>query len=134
MRRPTPPPSLARVTQCDYTPRRRATVVVPLIERQVVPIPKDEPVRDEGYRRLTAARPCSNCRVVGFSQAAHGPTLGAHIKASDADVFPLCCDRPEVVGCHGRFDRYELCDAAGRHVLAAKWAAENRAALEKEPA
>lgn len=96
----------------------------------MAPIPKDEPVRDEAWRRRIASLACSHCGIAGFSQAAHGPSLGRGIKADDRrSLFPLCCDRPEVVGCHFRFDNYQLCDAAGRHVLAAKWSAEARAAL-----
>lgn len=107
----------------------RLCVTGPSVMRE--PVPKDEPVRDEEWRRLIATLPCSHCRIVGHSQAAHGPTLGKSIKASDADVFPLCCDRPGVVGCHYQFDHYQLCDAADRYRLAEKWAAEARAALEE---
>ena len=74
------------------------------------PLPKEpKPVRSETYRRLVASLPCFECRIEGFSQAAHpnsGKAKGA--KLSDLDCFPLCCDRPGVVGHHTQFDRYQL--------------------------
>jgi hypothetical protein len=102
--------------------------------RPIVAIVKSDPVRDEAYLRLVAALPCIHCGIEGYSQAAHGPTLGARIKSSDAAVFPLCCDRPVVKGCHPKFDQYELFDAPIRVVLAAKWAARTREQLEGQPA
>lgn len=74
------------------------------------PAPKDpEPVRDEEYRRWVASLPCYECRIHGYSQAAHpnsGKAKGK--KLSDAECFPMCCDRPGVKGCHSRFDQYEI--------------------------
>ena len=67
--------------------------------------PKVQPVRDEAYRRFVAGLPCFACGVQGYSQAAHpdqGRGLGQ--KASDRDVFPLCCARPLIVGCHATHD------------------------------
>lgn len=66
--------------------------------------PKSNPVRSEAYRRLVAQLPCIMCGIEGFSQCAHGPTLGRGIKCSDLNTFPLCCDRPRVPGCHGQYD------------------------------
>jgi len=68
--------------------------------------PKVQPVRDEAYRRFVAGLPCFACGVQGYSQAAH-PNQGRGLgqKASDADVFPLCCARPMVPGCHQTHDQ-----------------------------
>jgi len=67
------------------------------------------PVRDEAYRRWVASLPCFECRIAGYSNAAH-PNSGKAkgVKLSDAACFPLCVDRPGVKGCHPKFDQYEL--------------------------
>ena len=93
--------------------------------------PKSAPVRSESYRRLVAALPCIKCGIEGYSQAAHGPTMGRGIKASDMYTFPLCCTRPGVVGCHVEFDQYSGYTSARRHMLAAEWASKTRKALEE---
>ena len=91
---------------------------------------KDAPVRDKAYRMRVAGLECILCGVPGHSQAAHGPTLGRGIKASDRDCFPLCADRLGMRGCHSAFDRYELGDADWRREQAAIWAEQTRKALE----
>lgn len=70
------------------------------------PVPKDEPVRSEGYRRWIASLPCFGCGIEGFSQCAH-PNQGRGLgqKATDADCFPLCCTRPGHMGCHVMHDQ-----------------------------
>lgn len=102
--------------------------------RLTVPVqqPKDEPVRHEGYRRLVAALPCCLCGIEGFSQAAHGPSLGRGIKATDVETFALCADRPLTVGCHSQFDRYALWGAEMRRTMAEKWARETRAQIKAD--
>jgi hypothetical protein len=83
------------------------------------------PVRDESYRRWVASLPCYECRIQGFSQCAHpnsGKAKGK--KLSDEGCFPMCCDRPGVVGCHTRFDRYEMvsrADMPGYEQRALEW-------------
>lgn len=68
--------------------------------------PKEAPVRSESYRRWVASLPCAGCGVEGYSQAAHpNRGKGMAIKASDLLCFPLCCDRPGVVGCHTAHDQ-----------------------------
>lgn len=114
------------------TPRAPALRIADGKARMSVPLPKRPPARDKAYRRLVAAQPCINCKVVGFSQAAHGPTAGAGLKSSDRDCFPLCCDRPGVVGCHFRFDQYQLFFTEERATKAREWAALTRAQIEAE--
>ena len=94
--------------------------------------PKTRPVRDEAYRRLVAALPCVSCGAHGRSQAAHGPSLGRGIKASDMECFPLCADGPGRVGCHSRFDQYRLADRAERPSLAQRWAEQTRLQIKGE--
>lgn len=69
-------------------------------------------MRHEGYRRLVAAMPCIHCGAAGFSQAAHPNTQalgkGKSVKADDRLCFPLCVDRPNLVGCHTLFDQHKL--------------------------
>jgi len=86
---------------------RRSATMAPRAD--VASIPKTEPVRSEAYRRLVAALPCAHCGIEGLSQHAHtnaGKAKGR--KACDLDAMPLCADSPGRVGCHSRFDRYEL--------------------------
>lgn len=67
-------------------------------------------MRSEQLRRAVASLPCAKCGIEGYSQAAHanaykwGKSHGK--KASDAAIFPLCCTRPDEVGCHVRHDQY----------------------------
>lgn len=97
----------------------------------VVTVAKTKPVRSEAYRRRVAALPCIRCGIGGYSQAAHGPALGRGIKASDKGCFPLCCDRPGIVGCHSLYDGYKLGDVFYRYGFAAEWAEKTRKRLSK---
>jgi hypothetical protein len=69
------------------------------------PQPKNEPVRDEAYRRWVATLPCIRCGVHGRSQAAH-PNFGKGMsqKTSDLDCFPLCAPTVNYMGCHMAHD------------------------------
>ncbi len=78
------------------------------VESAGVRFPKENAVRSEPYRRLIAALPCARCGIVGYSQAAHPPTTGKGIKQDDRLCIPLCCDRPELRGCHTLIDQYIL--------------------------
>jgi hypothetical protein len=101
---PTAEREIRPLARHPHTPRGTYTGAV------TGPAPKaPAPVRDEPYRRWVASLPCFECRIAGYSNAAHpntGKAKGA--KLSDAACFPLCVDRPGVVGCHTRFDRYQL--------------------------
>jgi hypothetical protein len=102
------------------------------VARMSVPVPKRQRVRDEPYRRFVATLPCSHCQVEGYSQAAHPNTGKAKgRKADDTLCFPLCCDRPGVVGCHTLFDQHKLFARAERPRMERQWseaaAAEYRA-------
>lgn len=91
------------------------------------PIPKDQPVRSEAYRRAVASLPCAICRVPGYSQAAHGSAgKGMGLKACDLTLFPACCDRPGVRGCHSQLDQGALFTKAVRHQLEPAWAADTQ--------
>jgi hypothetical protein len=95
---------------CEIVPPRptRWLAGAPAAPR-FMPQPKTEYVRDEGYRRFVASLPCFECGIQGFSQAAHSNLAGAgkglSIKASDEFLFPLCCSRPGVLGCHDKHDQ-----------------------------
>lgn len=112
--RPAFPPKLR------YREPAEPSTVKPLVRGSYGPcegggaVPKEpQPVRDEAYRRLVASLPCFECRIQQFSQCAHpnsGKAKGK--KLSDDLCFPLCSDRPGVVGCHAKFDRYELVSRA----------------------
>ncbi|MFN5350005.1 MAG: hypothetical protein ACK5A0_10770 [Polaromonas sp.] len=70
--------------------------------------PKTEAVRSEAYRRLVAAMPCKACHIEGYSQAAHLPPDAKGAKQDDRLIFPLCCTRPGITGCHVDYDRYRM--------------------------
>lgn len=90
--------------RAPLTPIRVPTPSAPIFS----PVPKQEYVRDESYRRFVASLPCFVCGLVGRSQAAHSNAesdgKGGSIKASDAAIFPLCADDFGVIGCHTRHD------------------------------
>lgn len=112
------------------SPRSAAVAIVDTRAHLVVPLEKAKPLRDKAYRMRVAALACINCGIHGHSQAAHGPTLGKGIKASDRELFPLCC----VSGndCHWKFDNYRLFNREGRALAGAMWAARTRLTLGVE--
>lgn len=112
------------------TPRVAHVAVRDTRAHLVVPIEKTKPLRNKAYRMLVAALPCINCDIRGHSQAAHAPTLGKGIKASDREIFPLCC----VSGndCHWKFDNYQLFNREDRALAASVWAARTRLKLGVE--
>lgn len=106
MKRPVPPPSLARVKAWEgglVTPR--SPVVVPVVRSFVLSLQKDAPVRDEAYRRYVASQECFACGIAGLTQAAH-PNFGKALsmKTDDRLCFPLCGPSPLRVGCHTQHD------------------------------
>lgn len=93
------------------------------VSEAAVPVPKAAPVRSETYRRLVASLPCIHCGVEGFSNHAHANTgKGAGAKGCDLFAFPLCVDRPGVMGCHSMFDQHALFAKAPRRVIEVEWA------------
>ena len=90
-------------------------------------IPKAAPVRSEAYRRAVASLPCVICGIAGYSQAAHGSEgKGMAIKACDLTLFPACCDRPGVRGCHAKLDQGAMFSKAVRREMEPAWAADTR--------
>ncbi len=95
--------------------------------------PKAEIVRDKSYRRWVAGLACRACGLDGWSQAAHVPPDGKGIKQSDTEIFPLCCTRPGVIGCHAEYDQYIMIpDSQEARRVGRQWAAETRAMYERE--
>lgn len=114
-RRPSPPPTRGRGG------------VMARIAGPAAPVLKDEPLRSEAYRRAVASLPCVICGIAGYSQAAHGSEgKGMGIKASDLELFPACCDRPGVRGCHPQLDQGALFSKAVRRELEPVWSADTR--------
>jgi hypothetical protein len=127
----TPPAKLRDREPPAVVQRVERAGVYSLADTRAQPVLKDaEPVRDEDYRRWVASLPCYECRIQDFSQCAHpnsGKAKGR--KNSDDGCFPMCCDRPGIVGCHSRFDRYELVSRADMPEYerrAAQWTKEQR--------
>ncbi len=114
------------VKTIEYEPRPRE------VARSVTPsglalqLPKDSPVRHEGYRRLVASMPCIGCGLEGSSQAAHGPSLGRGIKADDRTCVPLCADSATKAGCHTKADKYISFGRSERADRFALWGRETR--------
>lgn len=100
------------------------------ISQEASPVRKTVRVESEAYRRLVAALPCAHCGIQGYSQAAHpntGKAKGA--KADDRLCFPLCADRPGVVGCHFRFDQHQLFPREQRAGVEQQWARKTAEAI-----
>jgi len=84
------------------------------------PIPKQEPVRSEAYRRLVAQMPCIACKC-GPCQAAHPNTgKGMAMKTDDRLCFPLC------LRCHAAFDQGAMFSKAARREIEPAWGADTR--------
>ena len=96
----------------EYRPERPRAVMARCDGQVRAAAKGPEPVRDESYRRWVASLPCYECRIEGYSNAAH-PNSGKAkgVKLTDEGCFPLCVDRPEVKGCHPKFDQYEIVSA-----------------------
>ncbi|MBB6559604.1 hypothetical protein HNP48_002271 [Acidovorax soli] len=90
-------------------------------------IAKDNAVRSVAYQRAVASLPCIICGVPGYSQAAHGSKgKGTSRKACDMTLFPACCDRPGVRGCHLQLDQGALYSKDVRRALEPVWAADTQ--------
>ena len=99
----------------------------PVSEAPAAQVAKAAPVRSEPYRRAVATLPCAICGVPGYSQAAHGSEgKGVGIKACDLTLFPACCDRPGVRGCHSLLDQGALFTKSVRRELEPVWAADTQ--------
>ena len=106
-------------------PLRASTYAAPT--EPAAPIAKAPPVRSEALRRAVASLPCVICGMPGYSQAAHGSEgKGMGIKACDLTLFPACCDRPGVQGCHAKLDQGALFTKAVRRELEPVWAADTQ--------
>jgi hypothetical protein len=91
---------------------------------------KSKTPRDKKYLRRVAELPCVSCGLEGSSQAAHANFgKGMSIKASDYDTFPLCCDRPGVIGCHTKHDRMALIDSEVKREVERDWIFRTRSVL-----
>ena len=99
----------------------------PVASEPAARVEKSAPVRSEAYRRAVASLPCVICGVPGYTQAAHGSEgKGMALKACDMTLFPACCDRPGVQGCHAKLDQGALFTKAVRRELEPVWAADTR--------
>ena len=93
-------------------------------------------MRNEKYRRAVASLPCVCCGIEGYSNAAHANGLeygkGMGRKADDGAIFPLCCSRPGVVGCHALFDQGAMFDKATRREQTERWISWTKAAIANQ--
>lgn len=124
-----PPPRVRQYEGVNPSAPRAPGRKVVAVERPIVAVPKDEPKRSRPYREWVASLPCARCGVLKYSQAAHpnGQGKGMGIKACDSLVFPLCCVRPIVLGCHYLLDQHLLGGRAEEQVLEARWTASTQA-------
>lgn len=121
----------------ERVPQVHARLTVPVnyarfdVPVAILPIPKEAPVRHEGYRRLVAMLPCAHCGVVGHSQAAHADFgKGAHIKSDDRTCYPACADRPGIVGCHSMIGASGSMTREQRRSLEAQYARDTREIIQ----
>lgn len=96
----------------------------------IISFPKQNAIRSESYRRLVAALPCKACHIQGYSQAAHVPPDGRGLKQDDRLIFPLCCTRPGILGCHVEFDQFKMYPREQAVFVGMTWAAETRREIE----
>lgn len=121
----------APYVKLERVPQVYARLTVPVnyarFDTPMVALPKEAPVRHEGYRRLVAMLPCAHCGIVGSSQCAHSDlSKGAHIKSSDLTCYPACADRPGVVGCHSMIGASGSMTRDQRRALEAQYARDTR--------
>ncbi len=129
-KRPTWVPKPCKAIEYQPRPREPATVRVDTRARMVVQVPKAEPARHEGYRRLVASMRCINCMRLGRSQAAHPNTgKGGMLKTDDRECFPLCTDGPGEVGCHTLFDQGAMFSKERRRTVEPAWGFATRLAV-----
>ena len=102
---------------------RSVAVMARVSPAPALAIQKENAVRSEEYRRLVAALPCKNCGIVGYSQAAHLPPDGKGIKQDDRQIFPLCCTRVGITGCHSDYDQYRMFTRPVAMEVGLAWAA-----------
>jgi hypothetical protein len=97
---------------------------------RLIGVPKLLTFRSEELRRAVTTLPCMNCGVERYTQAAHGNTnKGGGLKASDAAIAALCCDRPGVRGCHAMMDQGGLMTKAERRAFEIEMIAKTYIAL-----
>ncbi|AVS68146.1 hypothetical protein C8245_22995 [Paracidovorax avenae] len=97
------------------------------------PVPKEELLRSEAYRRAVASLPCAWCGLVGSSQHAHANEgKGMGIKVDDRSGFPLCAPRLGEEGCHAAFDQYRLMPGGreAHRAAADRWVRETQAQIQ----
>ena len=92
-------------------------------------ISKADPVRDAAYRRAVASLPCVACGIQGHSQAAHLPPDAKGMKQCDTLIFPLCCTRVGIPGCHQDYDQYRLFPRSAAVTVGRAWAADTQRRL-----
>lgn len=113
-------PQIERKPQPLYKLARPCSAAV--VSSMAVPVPKQDVVRSESYRRLVASLPCIACGIEGFSQHAHGNQgKGMAWKVCDLFSFPLCCDQPDRQGCHPKLDQGALFPKAIRRDVEQEW-------------
>ena len=70
---------------------------------------KSIPAHEKAHYKLIASLPCAECGIDGWSQCAHSNLAihgkGLGIKANYLYTFPLCCTRPDNIGCHVKLDQ-----------------------------
>lgn len=92
--------------------------------------PKQQTFRSERLRRAVTMLPCMNCGVERYTQAAHANYgMAGALKASDAALAALCCDRPGVRGCHAMLDQGGVLTKAERRAFEMEMVAKTYIAL-----
>ena len=106
--------------KADPIPMRYSTAHVrqAAVTARCVVVPKSEPARHEGYRRLVALLPCHLCGIEWYSQAAHSNHgKGLALKSDDRECFAMCGPRPGNAGCHAGLDQGAIFSKAERRAF-----------------
>jgi hypothetical protein len=100
------------------------------VTARLIGFPKLLTFRSEALRRAVTQLPCMNCGIERHTQAAHmNFGKGGAIKASDAALAALCCDRPGVRGCHSLLDQGGAMSKAERRAFEMEMVAKTYIAL-----
>lgn len=126
----------AAYIKAERIPQVYARLTVPVNyarfdEVAILPVPKENAIYSEPYRRLVAALPCIVCGIEGYSQAAHPPPTAKGRKEDDRLTFPLCAIHPGasgdlVQGCHFEFDQMQMVPRADMRHVAGHFATQTR--------
>ena len=120
--------------RAERIPQVYARLTVPVrypVFEDVAAIPKEAPVRHEGYRKLVRQLACAHCGTYGYTQFCHSDEgKGMGIKSDDRTGWPGCGPHHEgkamVPGCHFLVGSTGYLTRDQRRSLEAQYASQTR--------